>query len=1082
MGFRLPRVAGLLFFSGAAALVYQTAWLRELRLVFGASTAASAAVLAVFMGGLGVGGALLGKRADRAKNPLMMYANLELLVSLAAALTPLLVSLADAVYIRLGGVAAMGSTVATLVRLLLSVVVLAPPTVVMGGTLPAAARAVEHASDTGRQRVAVLYGVNTFGAVLGALAANFLLLEVFGTQMTLWLACLVNALVGMVARAFARSPETEEGEGERAREAEPADVAEAATSSSQFGWFPPLAAAVSGSTFMLMELVWYRMLGPILGGSSYTFGLILAVALAGIGLGGAIYARSRIRPSLAAFAATCGAQALVIALPYALGDKIAILSLLLRPLCRAGFASSVGVWAFITSIVVLPAAIISGAQFPLVIGLYGKGSNGVGKDVGNAYLANTIGALVGSIAGGFGLLPLLSAPRCWKLVVLLLVATAVLALALDLSSRGRQLFVRAKLLISASPVMALIALVMLAFRGPSTVWRHSGIGAGRADAWTENMTSATIPSFERKKADSTMAWEVDGLESSVALERDDGYTFIVNGKADGHTIGDAPTQVMSGLLGAMLHPDPRKALVVGLGTGSTAGWLGAIPEMERVDVVELEPAILRVARDCGPVNRNVLDNPKVHVELGDARETLRTTKEHYDIIFSEPSNPFRAGISSLYTEEFYRAAAQRLRERGLFIQWVQAYEVDPWAVATAVVTLKQAFKNVSMWRTMRGDLLLVSQNDEAKIDLAQLRERLGREPYRSATRLVWKTGSAEGVLAHHVANPAFADALVTNELGVVNHDDQNALEFAFARGVGHTGNLVDERVRALAVKLRTDRPRVVGDFDEQLLLEENWLIQLFASVPLDPAPATTRPSDRAFGEAMAALNSGAHAKGLKAWAALKRKTNSVGETALVADAIAHSNVMGAETLIDGVDDVAEREVLHAIFAQQRGGANAAGDALERAFTALRTDPWARPSVTHEGLELAAALASKSRRIAERLYAVLEPPMAVEQLRRHRLWVRARIGRTIDAGHCAQALHELEPARLIRDQLEMRLGCYREANDPLTAAAEADLLQQLASEGSFGDSVPAAPLAPGLAAPRRAVEGAPTGASDGGATP
>lgn len=201
-------VAPLLFFSGLCALVYQVAWLRELKLVFGASTAANAAVLAVFMGGLGVGGLLLGKRADRLPRPLELYANLELGVALSAALTPLLVLGGRKLYLAIGGSSVLGLSGATIVRLLLTVVVLGVPTFLMGGTLPAAAKAVSSASDARRRDVGTLYAVNTLGAVTGAFAANFVLLEVFGTRMTLWLACLVNALVGMTARAVSRRSAT----------------------------------------------------------------------------------------------------------------------------------------------------------------------------------------------------------------------------------------------------------------------------------------------------------------------------------------------------------------------------------------------------------------------------------------------------------------------------------------------------------------------------------------------------------------------------------------------------------------------------------------------------------------------------------------------------------------------------------------------------------------------------------------------------------------------------------------------------------------------------------------------------------
>ncbi|RKG99074.1 fused MFS/spermidine synthase, partial [Corallococcus carmarthensis] len=209
MNARVGRVAPLLFGSGLCALVYQTVWLREFRLIFGASTAASAAVLAIFMAGLGLGSALLGARADRQARPLAFYANLELLIAASAALSPFLVEAVRAVYIALGGTPVMGLGLGTVVRLVLSLLVLAVPTVLMGGTLPAAARAVLSDADPQRRDLALLYGVNTLGAVTGAVASTFLLLEVLGNRSTLWSACLLNALVAIAARSVSRSLESD---------------------------------------------------------------------------------------------------------------------------------------------------------------------------------------------------------------------------------------------------------------------------------------------------------------------------------------------------------------------------------------------------------------------------------------------------------------------------------------------------------------------------------------------------------------------------------------------------------------------------------------------------------------------------------------------------------------------------------------------------------------------------------------------------------------------------------------------------------------------------------------------------------
>ena len=756
------KVAGLLFFSGLCALIYQTVWLRQFRLIFGASTYATGAVLAIFMGGLGLGSALLGKRADAKERPLRFYAHLELMIAAAAALSPLLLWLAAKIYFSSGGSPQLGVAGATLLRLVLSIVILGPATLLMGGTLPAAARAIETNDDAGRRAVALLYGINTLGAVAGTLLSTFVLLETFGNRKTLLMAVLVNVLVGVVARSVARSPLPV------AREI----TLETAGNGQQATGYVYAASAIAGFAFLLMELVWYRMLSPILGGTTYMFGLILAVALVGIGLGGAAYAAFQRRVATAgAFAITCSLEALAVAFPFALGDRLAIFANVLRNLGVSGFGGYVLAWTIVTFIVVFPAAFIAGVQFPLLIALLGRGRENVGRQIGAAYAWNTAGAIAGSLAGGFGFIPLLSAPGTWRLVAILLAALAVAALLFAVRSHQ----FRSATFTGAT---ALIAVICILSVGPTAVWRHSAIGAGRApNLSTRNEMLDWVNDTRR-----VVVWERDGRESSVALVADVDYAFVVNGKTDGSSIGDAGTQVMLGLVGAALHPRPQSSLVVGLGTGSTAGWLAAIPEMQRVDVAELEPVVLDVARACHAVNANAMNNPKVHITIADAREMLLTSNRRYDLIASEPSNPYRAGIASLFTREFYEASSQRLNRGGYFLQWVQTYGIDSSTMQTIYATITGVFPHVQTWQTTEGDLVLLASRDRVVIDANALRQRLSTEPYRSAIRRAWMVDSAEGFLGRLVANEDFARAAAASA-DTINTDDQTAIEFGFARSL-----------------------------------------------------------------------------------------------------------------------------------------------------------------------------------------------------------------------------------------------------------------------------------------------------------
>ncbi|HEX8438260.1 fused MFS/spermidine synthase [Archangium sp.] len=1058
MNARVWKIAPLLFGSGFCALVYQTAWQRELRLIFGASTAASAAVLAIFMGGLGLGGALLGARADRDKRPLGLYANLELLICAATAVTPLLVDLARALYVALGGTVALGLGLGTVVRLVLSALVLAGPTLLMGGTLPAAARAAESSDDVRRRALAVLYGLNTLGAVAGAAASTFFLFEVFGTRTTLWLACLLNALVALVARTVARSLPEAESSAETPE-------APAAGSSQAPAVLPPRgfvlgAAALVGFAFFLMEIVWYRMLGPLLGGSTFTFGLILVVALAGIGLGGAAYAAwGQQRPAtLRGFALTCLLEALLIAVPFALGDRVALLALMLRSLATLGFGGLVLSWTVVTALVVLPAAFISGVQFPLLLALLGRGGENVGRQVGLAYAWNTVGSIVGSLAGGFGLLPLLTAPGIWRLVAALLVVLGVGTMLLSLREERQP----SRLLLPLGS--AALAVFLLFSIGPTAVWRHSGIGAGRAP-----QTHASINSLRKWIGDThhSLSWEADGVESSVALVGGDGLSFMINGKADGHSIGDAGTQVMGGLVGALVHPKPRRALVIGLGTGSTAGWLAAIPEMERVDVVELEPVLLEVARRCEPVNERVLDNPKVRVLTGDAREVLLASKESYDIIFSEPSNPYRAGISSLFTREFYQAVKRRLAPGGVFLQWLQAYEVDARTVRSAYATLGTEFASVETWQLVPLDLLLVATEAPLRHDLERLRARVAQEPFRRALAVAWRTDSVEGVLAHFVAQPRMAAALAEDQEELVNTDDLSFMEFAFARSVGRPTGFSVNDLHATALRLKANRPEVErGTAAWDQVEVERMLMTLDSGAALPPLSAEAGPDvrrRRAFLEAYVRNDLQA---ALRLWGVGKWEPRGPAEQLVLAHVLAITGDEAALPLLERLRETApfESEALLGRLRLQQGRLVEATEALERAFAIMREAPWGFRPVAKAALQSTQGVAARDATLGRRLHAALEKPFSNNAMGDQRLFARLELATLLDApGMCVEAFAPFEPnPSWMRPFLEERARCYTANGHPLRAQAQADLENFLSEEpASLWGSASLAPTPSGL---------------------
>jgi len=1026
------RVGLLLFGSGLAALVYQVAWIREFRLIFGASTAATAAVLAVFIGGLGAGGLMLGGRADRSSRPLALYGAFELGAAALVALSPLLLWLVRAIYVGLGGSARLGWFAGTSLRLLLGALVLAGPTLLMGGAMPAAVAAVEVEEDVGRRNLALIYGLNTLGAVTGCLLANFVLLEMLGTRITLWSATLLGTTVALVALAWSRK------HSPQAAEKASAPIADAAAPAS----FVLFAAGLVGFAFFLMEMVWYRMLGPLLGGTVFSFGIILAVALLGIGVGsvvhGILQSRGRLPATLSGFAGICLVEALAIAAPFALGDRVALLSLFLRPLGNlGGFWGHTACWALIASIVILPAALAAGVQFPVLIALLGRGRAEVGRQTGRVYAANTVGAIAGSLAGGFGMMPLLTAPGCWQFVAALLGLLAMVSYFV-----ARRLSRETRGFVSALPWLlgsALVVALLLA-RGPTAVWRHSPIAVGRVNP--ASLADATALRDFENGVRRSIERDDEGVESSVALERSTGYAFILNGKTDGHARMDAGTQVMGGLLGALLHSAPRRAFVIGLGTGSTSGWLAAVPSIERVDTVELEPAILEVARKCAAVNHDVMGNPKHRVIVGDARETLLVRGDAYDIIASEPSNPYRAGIASLFTLEYYQAVDQRLADGGIFLQWVQAYAIDSQTLLAIMATLAKVFPSVEIWRMAPSDLLLVATRAPLVHDVAQARARIEQEPFRTALLGAWSTTTLEGVLAHHVARPSLVRRAADLLGPAINTDDRTRVEFGFARSLTGTGNLHAGDIEALAHDRDENRPVLAGgEIDRVLLADEEAGFAM--SLGISPGgEASSDEHQRIRHAALEAWLASRYAGIPSLWRRQPGEPRTLVEKMVLGDGLAETGDAEALQLVEQLRPLWPPVAagIEARLLLRQGRSEDAMRAFATSLIAYRADPWPPPSFMLRTMNLAVETARGNPVEIPHLFATLSVPFAVHMMDESRASALLALAKAMPMGSaCVYALAYFEPdVPWNADFLSYRARCYQATGSDLAPRAQQDL--------------------------------------------
>lgn len=1045
--------AGLVFGSGVSALLYQTAWLREFRLIFGSTTAATAAVLAIFMAGLGIGSAILGKRAEASKQPLRFYATLELMIAASAALTPILIWLSRTIYIAAGGTAAMGLFVSTCLRLVLTAVVLAVPTLLMGGTLPAMARFAVNEEDTGRRGFALLYGLNTLGAVAGAGLGTFYLLERFGNWTTLLLSCLINATVASLAWLLARneSQPPKEKRVDREKSTEPAAPFRLVLG----------AAATTGFVFLLMELVWYRMLSPILGGTAFTFGLILAIALFGVGLGGVLYSlgQEKYRPTLNGFACSCAMEALCLAVPFALGDRLALAAILLQPLTTFGFYGRVIGWVALCSIIVLPAAIVAGIQFPMLIGLLGKGREKVGAQAGAAYAWNTGGAIAGSLAGGFGFIPLFTAPHTWQIVVVALVLCAFVSTTIAQRTLNSPLRCFLPALVGAAAIL----LVFLS-TGPTAVWRHSVAAIIRMKKYdqTPNDLRALFNAARRD-----ILWEADGRETSVGVSKSNSLAFVVNGKCDGNVKGDAGTQVMTGLIGPLVHPSPKTAMVIGLGTGSTAGWIASVPSIDRVDVVEIEPTIVKFAAECAAINQDALHNPKLHLQIADAREVLLTNRGTYDLIVSEPSNPYRAGVATLFTREYYEAAAKRLRPGGLFVQWMQAYEVDMKTVQIFYATLSSVFPHIETWQSATGDLMLVASDNEIVYDIPSLRERITQEPFKSGLAMAWQATDLEGAFSHYVGNEKFAHVVV-RQIGVpINTDDQTLLEFAFARNARATRGVGFERLRQDAKAFQADRPSCNGELNWESVQTQR--LGMFVAWDEPPTPnMATSDEDRLLIAAFKNYSDGYPAQALRYWNQLRREPVDLSELMMVAECLADQGDAKALEYVEQLKRIEPSEAIaiEARFLWRQNRFDEAGNAMVKALQSFHTDPWPMRSLMARTLNLAPQIAagSRDRNNVMLMYRALEKPFAVYNIDDERMSTLLTLGLDLDLGradeHTLEALQAPEPnVPWQLAFLKIRSACYRHFQHPLADKASRDLAEFVKNDNDLTDTKDSPTISP-----------------------
>jgi spermidine synthase len=632
---RLIPVLVLFFLSGACGLTYQVLWLRQLSLVFGVTVYAASTVLAAFMSGLALGSLLAGRILTRLERPLVGFGVAEILIGLSALATPLALDAAFVVYGATYRTIGDSFGLLTLARLVCSFAVLLVPTTLMGLTLPLLSASSVVRGERLGSRVSALYAVNTAGAVTGVLLTGFYLIGAIGIARAFALAAVVNVVVGLAALALARAvPERSPAP----QPAEPGDIVGSRPRVDQAAYVVVLGVVcLSGLASLALEIVWFRILVQFLPATTYAFTTMLATVLAGIALGGGLAVRllSRPRDYLAWLAA---AQ---------LGTAIAaVVSLtFLGWSYGAGWRTSAPIQA--SAAAILPAAILMGLSFPIALQLGairdprdGSQRTTVGRRIGQLYGLNMAGAIAGSFAGGFMIVPWLGV-RGGLILLSAVYAVSALALAAAHPRRRR---------VAAAAGAGVMVFAILATRVPDPF----------------------IAAFERRHgSDLREFWRDEGAQTAVSVHASRlRRSLFLDGL---HQANDTPEMVrlhrIIGHLPMVLHPSPASALVIGLGGGATPGAVSQHAGT-RVQIVELSDGVRRAAPFFAHINYDVLNQRNVRLRVDDGRNFLMLTDERFDVVTADIIQPIHAGAGSLYSREYFTLVRRVLGDGGLVMQWI----------------------------------------------------------------------------------------------------------------------------------------------------------------------------------------------------------------------------------------------------------------------------------------------------------------------------------------------------------------------------------------------------------------------------
>lgn len=773
-------IIGLLFvISGMAGLIYQIVWFKYLGLFLGNTTYAQMTVLATFLGGLALGNFLFGRNADAVKNPVRVYSLLELTIGLYCFSYPALSSILGNVFLSMSSNLNIETQlfVFNSFRFLISAILLLIPTALMGGTLPVLSKFFVEKISESRKEVALLYFLNSFGAVIGVIFAGFILIKDFGLEITNYTTAAINVLLGVAAFALSFSIKNFLAEVKPLTEV-PEEQAHNKNISPEV---IILVAGISGMAALLYEMVWTRLLINFFGSSTYAFSIMLLSFIGGITIGSFIislkflskfnYVKLLSFCQSAIALSTIAVLSLYERLPYYLWRFSALLN-----------KSDETFWIFLLvefavcfALILLP-TIFMGMSLPLATEIVSRSNQKIGASVGKIFSVNTLGTVGGVIITGLIFIPIWEIKGAFEIGIALNLFAALLII----------LFFKP---ISTSLKVVLSLIIMfgfLAYLSISPEWNKrvmlSGVFKSFGDAPPKSFND-----FLNRFSNEEIIFYKEGATANVAvaqLKSDHSKKrLVINGKADASTYFDMPTQILLGQIPMLLHPNAKKVFVVGFGSGTTIGSVLTHP-VEKVTCAEISKEVIDAAKYFSKENYNCVSDKRLRLINEDAHTLLKLSKEKYDVIISEPSNPWIAGIGNLFSKEYFKKCFDKLDDNGIMVQWFHLYEANDEVVRLVLSTFASVFPYCQLWNSVANDIILVGSKKEIPLNLERLTQEF-QSPKVAADLNRVRIHNPFTFLACQSYSPRGFSQLVAQQ--PINSETKPVLEFLAPRAL-YAGN------------------------------------------------------------------------------------------------------------------------------------------------------------------------------------------------------------------------------------------------------------------------------------------------------